>query len=275
MAALAAEKTRRVARGVGASAEIEYAVLGAETHADAFDAIVAVSPGNLDPYGSGLVYLPRITISVDEVGSSEIWEGRANYAAQAQAGDSADYEFEIGGRTQHINCALTHVADYKRTGDTNAARNHHGLIGVTPEGVEGIDIEVPEYQWSEHLILSAAIVATYKSAWYALYNHVNSLPFKGFAAGECRFRGCTGSRRKSTGDYAMTFQYVASPNRTNITIGPAGDDQIVIDAKRGQDLLWIEFEETVQDDAQAPVKRPVAAHIEQTFWYGDLNALGV
>jgi len=57
-----------------------------------------------------------------------------------------------------------------------------------------------------------------KAAYFALTGKVNSAPFKGPAAGECPFRGASGSRR-GEGDCGIAFRFAASANHTNTSIG--------------------------------------------------------
>ena len=67
------------------------------------------------------------------------------------------------------------------------------------ENVEGVDIAIPVYNFSETHYKSAASVSTsYRLALFRVTGTVNSSSFRGFAAGEVLFLGASGSRRGET-----------------------------------------------------------------------------
>jgi len=145
-----------------------------------------------------------------------------------------------------------------------------GAIGVTADSVEGVDITVPVYQFSEtHYLADTLVTPAYKATLFALTGKVNNAAFKGFAAGEVLFLGASGSRR-GYGDWEITFRFAASPNVTNLTIG-----DITGINKKGWEYLWVRYSDSEDAVAKALVKKPVAVYIEQVYPYGDLNLMGM
>jgi hypothetical protein len=145
-----------------------------------------------------------------------------------------------------------------------------GAIGVTPDGVEGVDITVPVYQFSEtHYLPDSLVTPTYKATLFALTGRVNDGTFKGFAAGECLFLGATGSKRGS-GDWEITYRFAASPNATNLTLGDIAGIN-----KKGFEYLWVRYEDVEDTAAKALVKRPTAVYVEKVYLDGDLDLLGI
>ena len=133
-----------------------------------------------------------------------------------EPGDSS-YSFDTGGGTQHITHGKQTVGTYAPVGKT--APDFDGAIGVTRDRVEGVDITVPVYRFSEtHVTTDAQVTASYKGTLFNLTGKTNNGSFKGFAAGEVLFLGASGSKR-SDGDWEIPFNFAASPNKTGLAIG--------------------------------------------------------
>src|SRR5207248_1374699 len=116
-----------------------------------------------------------------------------------------------------ITQSLETVASYAPPGFT--APNFQGAIGVSEDKVEGVDITIPAFQFSEtHRFIDALVGGFYKQTLFQLTGRFNNAPFKGFATGECMFMGASGSKR---GDekWTITFRFAGSQNATGITIG--------------------------------------------------------
>jgi len=68
-------------------------------------------------------------------------------------------------------------------------------IGVTDTGVEGVEIVVPVYNFSEtHYLPDGQVTQGYKLTLFGLTGKVNNGSFRGFAAGEVLFLGASGSK---------------------------------------------------------------------------------
>jgi hypothetical protein len=207
-------------------------------------------------------------IVVDTVTNTGMWACTVRYVSgdrQPPAVGESVFSFDTGGGTQHITQSLSTVGRYP--GD---APNFEGAIGVTHDSVEGIDITVPVYHFSEtHYIAAATVTEAYKGVLFNLTGKVNSSSWKGFAAGEVLFLGAAGSKR-GTDDWEITFRFAASPNRTNLTVG-----SITGINKKGWEYLWVRYADAEDAGSHMLIKKPVAAYVEKVYEEGNFAALGI
>lgn len=141
--------------------------------------------------------------TVDTVTNKGLWLVTAKYGVYVppETGDSS-FEFDTGGGTQHITHALATVLKKARPG--KVAADFKGAIGVTHDSVEGVDITVPVYTFSEtHYLASAAVTDAYKVTLFYLTGKVNSAGFRGLASGECLFLGARGAKRAKEQDWEI------------------------------------------------------------------------
>ena len=210
-------------------------------------------------------------IWVDEGAADGEWACQVRYnpvtsGAAPEPGDSA-YRFETGGGSTHITQSLQTIGSYAASG---SAPNFKGAIGVTPDSVEGVDIVTPVYEWSEtHYFGDSAVTLDYRKDLFRLTGRVNNDAFKGLDAGECLFRGASGSKRGDD-DWEISFRFAGSPNRTNLTVGDIGSIN-----KKGWEYLWIRYEDVVDSAAKRLVKRPLAAYVEKVYETDDFSKLGI
>jgi len=124
---------------------------------------------------------------------------------------------------------------------------------VTADGVDGVDITVPVYQFSEtHYFSDAQVNASYNGAIFSCTGKTNAGGFKGFAPGEVLFLGASGSKRGDSpdDDWEITFQFAASPNETGLSLG-----SITGINKDGWEYLWVRYADA-EDTGQ-----PLGLHI--------------
>ncbi len=208
-------ESRQVTTGQNPSVELRYVIRGTNDDVEARAALLAGSPATYDPWGTGWFFLPRDTVTIQPVGD-ELWEGIVRYGPVPQTEQSV-FSFDTGGGTRHITHSLVSVARYALPSKT--APDFNGAIGVTNDSVEGVDITVPVYHFSEtHYLPNETVTPAYRVTLFQLTGRVNSAPFKGFAAGEVLFLGAAGSEHGS-GDWEITYRFAASPNVSNLTIG--------------------------------------------------------
>jgi len=260
-------ESRLVTTGNNPSAELRYVIRGTNDDVQARAALAAASLATFNLNGNGLFFLPRDSLSIEPVGD-QLWEGVARYSNSAPQTDESVFAFDTGGGTQHITQSLQTVGTYAPSG--RVAPNFKGAIGVTADSVEGVDITVPVYQFSEtHYLDDALVTPAYKGTLFFLTGRVNSAPFKGFAPGECLFLGASGSKRGS-GDWEINYRFATSPNVNGLAVG-----DIVGISKKGFEYLWVRYADAEDSAAKALVKRPIAAYVEQVYPYGDLSLLGI
>ena len=252
--------SRETTLGEDSQVELRWVIGGTDDDVAAHAALLATSPVS---YG-GLI---RQTSHIERIAEFG-WEGTVRYGTTEppETGDSS-FSFDTGGGSQHITQTLQTVGSYAAAG---TPPDFKGAIGVTADAVEGVDVTVPVYNFSETHYLDAALVTpAYKATLFYLTGTVNNGLFKGFAQGEVLFQGASGSKR-GTEDWEISFKFAGSPNATGLTVG-----DITGIAKKGWEYLWVRYRDEEDTTAKALVKRPVAVYVEQVYPYGDFSGLGI
>lgn len=248
----------------GKSAELNFTIRGAASEAQAGDALANVAPTVFD----GLFRKERQieTVFIDAAQPDKnLFKGKVFYGANDTANEFTE-SFDTTGGSQQITQSLLTVS---RT-PANAP-NFKGALNFDGQKVNGVEIVVPVYTFSEqHYKSRAAVSAAYRKTLANLTGKVNSSAFRGFDAGEVLFRGAAGQLAVVEGvkQWQITYQFAASPNRANI---PVGD--LVVPSKLGWDYLWALYGEAV--DQNAVVQTPIAAYVERVYEFADFSALGI
>ena len=257
--------SRPAADGDNPSAELKYLVEGTGDEQQALAALESGTP----PTYSGLL---RQTWSVDPVGDGSCyWEGVVRYGQMSggpkEVGESS-FQFDTGGGSMHVTQAKEHVASYAPSGET--APDFKGAIGVTHDSVDGCDIVVPVYNWSEtHYFDKTFVTGPYKATLFALTGRTNNASFKGFAADEVLFLGASGSQRGDE-SWEITFRFAASPNVTGLVIG-----EITGINKKGWEYLWVRYKDAEDAGAKCLVKKPASVHVERVYDAANFAGLGI
>ena len=256
--------SRKWNTGENASVEMVYILTGTS---DDLTAKTLIENSTAETYNG----LTRQSINlepewVDTASGDGQWVATVRYGVKPppEVGESS-FSFDTGGGTQHITQAISTIGNYAPPGKT--APDFGGAIGVTHDNVEGVDITVPVYNFSEtHYIADENVN---KAAYFALTGKTNNAAWKGFAAGECLFLGASGSKRGAD-DWEITFRFAASPNRTNIVVG-----DITVPGKKGWEYMWVRYADAEDAAAKAIVKKPRSAHVQKVYEEGDYAGLGI
>lgn len=252
--------SRETTLGEDASVDLRFIVRGTDDDVTAHANLLAFAPVL---YG-GLI---RQTSHIERI-AEFAWEGSVRYGLlePPETGDSS-FSFDTGGGTQHITQSLATVGAYSASGPPP---NFRGAIGVTSDSVEGVDVTVPVYNFSEtHYIDAALVTGAYKATLFYLTGTVNNAPFRGFAAGEVLFLGASGSKRGQE-DWEISYRFAASPNVTGLVVGTMTGI-----AKKGWEYLWVRYQDAEDTAAKALVKRPVSVYVEQVYPYGNFAGMGI
>jgi len=225
------------------------------------------------------VKLMAESYSVSYLGD-DAWQVTINYAK-----DGAEYgsdpqkrvrSFDTTGGTQHITQACSvgfgSTLDFEKRYPSTAL-NMSGAIGVDSNGVNGVDIVVPQLQWQEtYDVPSAYISGTYIRGLASVTGTTNASNFRGFLAGEVLFLGCTGSQewddQKGLGPWSLSYRFVASKNVTGQTIGSISGIE-----KRGHEYLWVRYEDTVSGSSL--LKQPKAVYVSKVYKDSEFSLLGI
>jgi hypothetical protein len=181
--------------------------------------------------------------------------------------------FDTTGGTQHITQAQDETA--YGTG----APYQFKAIAVDSNGVNGVDVVVPQLQWQEQYdVPNAYVTATYVRRLADLTGTTNNASFRGFDAGEVLFMGCSGSQewddQKGKGPWSLSYRFVASPNAGSsgsvpaITIGPISGIN-----KKGHEYLWVRYEEAT--DSGTLLKKPKHVYVNKVYREGNFSQLGI
>jgi len=254
-------ESRETTEGESPSIDLIYIVRGTDNDLVAKTALASASPILYD----GLV---RQTLHIERT-AEDLWEGSVRYGMKEppETGDSS-YQFDTGGGTQHVTQSLETIGKHAPPG--KVAPDFKGAIGATHDNVEGVDITVPVYNFSEtHYIATALVTGAYKATLFFLTGKVNGSAFRGFSPGEVLFLGASGAKRGED-DWEITFRFAASPNVTGLTVG----DIVGID-KKGWEYLWVRYADEEDAAAKVLVKKPIAAYVERVYEDGDLSGLGI
>jgi hypothetical protein len=254
--------SRRWQGGDTPAVELEFVITGTDDDAAALAVVLGTAPAY---YAN----LPRKGRPQLERIGDQAWQAVVRYGGlESQDFGLISVEFEVGSQTTKIMQSLATVGVYPAPDRT--APNYYGAINVTRDGVEGVDIEIPTYEWTETWRHPDGTVGpSYGAVLYAVTGRVNSAAFRGFAAGEVLFRGATGRKTRQDA-WEITYRFAASPNATGLTIGPITGIE-----KKGWEYLWVVYEDFEDNTAMKLVKRPLAAYVEQVYPSTDFAVLGI
>jgi len=184
--------------------------------------------------------------------------------------------FDTTGGSQHVTQACSvgsgGTLDFEKRFPSTAT-NMSGAIGVDSNGVNGVDIVVPQLQWQEtYDVPNTYVTSSWIRGVAAVTGTTNNASFRGFDAGEVLFMGCSGSQewddQKGRGPWSLSFRFVASKNVTGQTIG-----SITGIEKKGHEYLWVRYEDAVSSNTL--LKQPKAVYVSKVYKDSDFSALGI
>ena len=181
--------------------------------------------------------------------------------------------FDTSGGTKHI----TQAREETSYGTSPPAMNK--AIGVDGSSVAGVDIVVPQLQWSENYdVPHAYITSAYIKTVAQLTGTVNDAEFRTFAAGEVLFIGCSGSHEwdedKGSGPWNLAYKFIANPNAGGggtypaETIGDIGGVE-----KKGHEYMWIYYDSDVTGDTL--LKKPKFVYVNEVYRQTSFAGLGI
>lgn len=239
------------------STELLYVVQGTDDDVVVKNLLFATSPSIYNG-------LKRESFSVKHLGGG-VWDCSVQYAKFTS---DSQYTFDTGGGTQHVTQSLQTVGAYAPSGETPA--NFFGAVGVNQDQIDGTDITVPVFSFSEtHYFNAALITGAYQQTLFYLTGRVNGGGFKGFAAGEVLFLGASGSK-SGFDDWEITYRFAASPNVSGLSVGNINGIN-----KEGWQYLWVRFDDDEDTAAKTLIKKPISAYVERVYEYGDFSTLGI
>jgi hypothetical protein len=247
----------RFSDGISSSYELRYIITGTDDETDVLAALIGSAPDIY--YG-----MRRMAVEAEPLGGG-IWQCTVPYEGK----NETVYTFETGGSTQHITQSLATIARHAPSGFT--APDFFGAIGVNGDSIDGVDVTVPVFNFTEtYRFPGATVSGTFKMNLFNCTGKVNNASFRGFAAGEVLFMGASGTKT-GIDDWEISYKFAASPNVTSLAVGGG----ITVSAKKGWEYLWVRFADAEDTTAKALVKRPVAAYVEQVYPTANFSTLGI
>lgn len=235
--------------------EVEYLIRGTDDEQNAYNSLFMTAP----PRWTGW---KRARCHVEQT-QPNVWTGTSEYrrtggGTAPETGESR-FSFETAGGTQHITQSRETIGRYAAEGET--APDFKGAIGVTHDAVEGVDIVVPVYRFTEvHYKAAVEVDSAYKATLFMATGRMNLDPFRGLKPGEVLFEGASGALRAPGEDWELSFHFAASPQRENFQVG-----RITVPLKCGWDYMWIRYADEEDEGAHAVVKRPAAVYLERVY----------
>lgn len=210
-------------------------------------------------------FLERINSSIERI-AEQAWLGKVTYSdinLEDQQVGGSDFQFDTTGQSQHQDQSLG-TTRFPATGVPAA----NDLIGDTGDFVEGVDIIVPTYSFSEtHRISDLLITPAYKAILFALTGRTNDAVFKGFEINEVLFLGASGSKRGKD-DWSISYRFAATPNVTGKTIGPISGIN-----KKGWEYLTVRTRQKPLNDHMILDIQWVDVH--ELYPEGDFSLMGI
>lgn len=263
-------ESRTVTTGDSPSTVLRFTIRGTADDGEAKAALFNGSP----PLYGGLV---RVSHDVDPIfvdienPAGSLWVGVVHYGRrreEPETGTSA-FSFNLAGGTQHITQSKQCVRKYARPGYA-LPEKLGGAIGWDGSSVQGVDIVVPVYNWTErHYLPLAYVTDSYTKALFVLTGKVNNAGFRTFEPGEVLFMGASGSQRGQE-DWEIAFSFAASPNLWNESVG-----DITGIRKGGWEYLWVYYKQETDPTAKKVVPVPEYVLIERVYDSRDFSRIGI
>lgn len=250
--------------GRSSTAELVYIVNGTALSNIAVDAVRSTAPTVFN----GLI---RRRFAFEPMSNSAYKVTVSYDSAKRLQVNEFEYEFDIGVQNQRITQSKKTEAIYRApTSGINLTPSYRGAINVQDGRVQGVDVSIPTYQWTETYIFPAEVVTeTYKNTLYNLTATKNNALFRQKAAGEVLFGGCRG-RLRNEDEFSISFQFIASPNVANLNVNG------MLISKKGHDFVWFVYADARDaNNGFSVIKNPVFAYVEKVYEDGDFSLLGI
>jgi hypothetical protein len=251
------------AGGDNPSVVLNWIVLGTSDELAAKNAALALSPVIYD----GLFYRDM----TGKETAPSVWEIQAKYGARKPPKE-LDYKFAFDTTGGKLKITQSRETIHRYAPPGKQAADHKGAIGVTDHGVEGCEIVVPKFSWSETWQLPIAEYGwAYSQKLKLITGKVNGWRFRGFPAGQVLFHGGKGSA--STKDPTLieiTYTFEQSDDVKAQTIG-----DITNVAKAGWQYLWVQYQETHDQSAKSFARQPVGVYVEKVYDSANFTLLGI
>jgi hypothetical protein len=155
--------------------------------------------------------------------------------------------------------------------------NTHGALNVNENSVQGADVTVPAFQFSETWSIPSEYLfgrtpaspqTPYIKTLYDMTGKVNLKTWRIFEPGELLFLGARGDVQPGAAMVVVTFQFSARANRTNFNVG-----DIAVASKDGWDLLWAEY--AAKEERSKILRFPKIVFVDRLYERKDFTQLQI
>jgi len=188
------------------------------------------------------------------------------------------------GSTEHLTVAYPHPTlgpiyrGYAASDET--APDSYGAINVSGGRVNGVDVTVPTFAWSETWLVPTWYLLSAKKPAdedrktdevkdpapgqpyaFDLHNATGSVSedeFRGFNPGEILFLGARFDASTSSTMVPVTYSFQARANQENIKF-----NDVTVEKKKGWEYLWIDYGDEVSEGV--PVKFARYVYVDQVY----------
>jgi hypothetical protein len=192
---------------------------------------------------------------------------------QNQNNKDPTFQFDLGGGSFKATQSLATVGMYKASSNTDAIPDYQGAIGVRgPDEVEGVEVPVQAYNWSEkHFLPSAIVTPQFRDNLELLKTGTNMAAFRGKQPAQVQFQNLKGAKIGHD-TWELNFDFSSGPILQNYVIrSPLGN--ITVTTKNPWDYLWIKYATKVV--AGVPIPAAQYVYVEQVFNPVDFSQLGI
>ena len=273
-----------VTKGGSPSATISYIVTGVADAGTVLAMLTATAPeyfcdlerkerkvkAKKDPVMTGcwdceVSYGPEDPLGVDTDLKENDAENPKSERSNVPAIDTPSLSFSVSSQTQHITQG-EHQNEYP-----DGTAKYGGAIGYDGKTVQGCDILVPTYQFTEsHVFPATTVTQTYRNTIGAAVGKMNSDSFRGFEKYELLFMNVSGAERGSgrSKDWEISFTFGVSKKRVNVAVG-----DLTVALIDGWDYLWMRYKGEIKEGEY--VKKPSSAHTERVYETVAFSTLGL
>lgn len=273
---------RRSGRFAG---ELPFIITGTNDSYLAKAELLLQAPGTYDGFDLAEAQVEEL---YERSAADGIWEGTVQYADPQlglfEPGDTS-FTFDTGGGSQHVNFSKAtrgvYGTDYNTNVPSLANAFYGNAIGVSSDSrsVEGVDLPARQFQFTEtRLYASDDVTPGFLRSLYLLsggtFNQAvyHSLKMGDFEIGELTLVRASGGGRGSE-KFEIAFEFSASPNIKQFTIGGiiVGNNTAVV--KYGWDYVWVKYKEIENTTAKTLATAPEYVVVERVFDPADYSII--
>lgn len=291
MAITVVEMDRELDRGVNPRAAIYFHIIAdaGEGDAEILDAMAGECQPFFDIYGVGTLRLPRNRLSVRSTKDGRNWFGEVHYqlagGGAATEVDSEEDEYEFSFQTSEGNQTIKRAKELRNRAPVgiDLPAPETILIGVTDDEVEGVEIGVSLFSWTEtHVKPMSALTDAYTQILEDLTWTMNDDVFRGRKKGEVLLKSVRGRRARGESNCALTFEFLRRKNQITID-GVEEFDRVALTiegteenpAAYGHDYVWVRHSPFKDPDTKTLVQYPRFLYVDRVYNFSDYGLLGI